>query len=107
MSLFFNEFGYPAGLFLLAGSRVVTGALRFGIPAHTMKWLRWGRFSSALIGVLLWTAAFRTYAAEAQRPRATVVTGTQYEVAEWSYETKKAYPDPFNDLDVDVIITDS
>src|SRR5271157_55686 len=44
----------------------------------------------------------------AKRPKAgaTVQYGTERCVVEWAYYSGKAYADPFNDLDVDVVFTD-
>jgi len=35
------------------------------------------------------------------------ISGTQYEVIEWNYLSGKSYPDPFNEVTLDVQITDS
>ena len=41
------------------------------------------------------------------RATADPIRAVQYEAMEWSYTSRKAYPDPFNAVELDVIVTHS
>ena len=41
------------------------------------------------------------------RATADPIRAIQYEAMEWSYTSRKAYPDPFNEVELDVVVTHS